>query len=62
MAGGHHHDHHDDHHEHEHDHAHSDHGHSHGAGHVHAPANFGKAFAIGVTLNTGNYPPPNLER
>lgn len=30
-----------------------DHHHDHGgAGHVHAPASFGKAFAIGVTLNT----------
>ncbi|HEV2841128.1 MAG TPA: cation diffusion facilitator family transporter [Chthoniobacterales bacterium] len=29
-------------------------GHSHaGAGHVHAPANFGTAFAIGITLNFG---------
>jgi cobalt-zinc-cadmium efflux system protein len=44
MAGEHHH---------HHDHDHCDHGHSHGAGHVHAPANFGKAFAIGVTLNSG---------
>ena len=33
----------------DHDHRH-DHG---GAGHVHAPASFGKAFAIGITLNTG---------
>ncbi|WP_398480281.1 cation diffusion facilitator family transporter [Tardiphaga sp.] len=43
-------------HDHNHDHAHDhdDHaGHSHGpGGHVHAPANFGKAFAIGITLNT----------
>ena len=38
AAGGH-----DDHHDHHH-HA--------GAGHVHAPASFGKAFAIGITLNT----------
>lgn len=31
-----------------------DHGHSHGVGgHSHAPASFGKAFAIGVILNTG---------
>lgn len=30
-------------------HDHHDHG---GAGHVHAPASFGKAFAIGITLNT----------
>ncbi|WP_410051666.1 cation diffusion facilitator family transporter, partial [Bradyrhizobium sp.] len=28
---------------------HHDHG---GAGHVHAPASFGKAFAIGISLNT----------
>jgi cobalt-zinc-cadmium efflux system protein len=27
--------------------------HSHGRGHPHAPAGFGKAFAIGVVLNTG---------
>ncbi len=37
-------------HEHDHCHHHS-HGHSHGPGHVHAPAHFGKAFAIGITLN-----------
>jgi Co/Zn/Cd efflux system component len=31
-----------------------DHGHSHGVGgYSHAPASFGKAFAIGVILNTG---------
>jgi cobalt-zinc-cadmium efflux system protein len=35
-----------------HDHSH-DHGHSHGhVGHSHAPASFGAAFAIGVSLNT----------
>lgn len=28
------------------------HGHSHGHGHSHAPADFGRAFAIGVVLNT----------
>jgi len=43
-------------HDHNHDHAHDhdDHaGHSHGpGGHLHAPASFGKAFAIGITLNT----------
>ena len=41
-------------HHHDHAHGHDDHaGHSHGpGGHVHAPANFGKAFAIGITLNT----------
>ncbi len=33
-----------------HDHAHH-HGHSHGGGHAHAPASFGRAFAIGITLN-----------
>ena len=34
-----------------HDHAH-DHSHSHGGGgHSHAPASFGRAFAIGITLN-----------
>jgi cobalt-zinc-cadmium efflux system protein len=32
-------------------HDHHEHGHSHASGHVHAPANFGKAFAIGVALN-----------
>jgi cobalt-zinc-cadmium efflux system protein len=35
----------------EHGHDHDGPGHSHGLGHVHAPANFGKAFAIGVALN-----------
>jgi cobalt-zinc-cadmium efflux system protein len=36
-------------HEHGHDH---EHGHHHGGlGHVHAPANFGRAFAIGIALN-----------
>lgn len=29
------------------------HGHNHGGGHSHAPANYGTAFAIGVTLNLG---------
>ncbi len=39
---------------HSHDHAgHSHAGHAHGpGGHVHAPANFGTAFAIGIGLNT----------
>ncbi|HEY7663718.1 MAG TPA: cation diffusion facilitator family transporter [Xanthobacteraceae bacterium] len=33
-------------------HDHSDHAsHAHGPGHLHAPANFGRAFAIGVALN-----------
>ena len=34
------------------DHDHHDHGHG-GPGHVHAPASFGKAFAIGISLNVG---------
>lgn len=39
--------------EHGHDHSHGSatHGHSGHHGHSHAPANFGKAFAIGITLN-----------
>ena len=54
------------HHDHDHtghDHAGHDHGHrhshggghggSHAGGHVHAPASFGRAFAIGIALNTG---------
>ncbi|RJY09095.1 cation diffusion facilitator family transporter [Aurantiacibacter aquimixticola] len=36
-------------HSHSHEHAH---GHSHGHGHSHAPKDFGRAFAIGVVLNT----------
>ena len=47
-------------HQHDHDHDHGEHdqhehaGHSHGAGgHVHAPASFGRAFAIGIALNIG---------
>jgi cobalt-zinc-cadmium efflux system protein len=56
----HHHDHdgHDHGHDHDHDHDHHDHDHGHGhqhgrsrMGHVHAPANFGEAFAIGIVLN-----------
>lgn len=43
-------------HDHEHGHDHHDHGHSHahahGHGHSHAPASFGRAFAIGIALNT----------
>jgi cobalt-zinc-cadmium efflux system protein len=40
-----------DHDAHDHDHEHQR-GHTHGlGGHVHAPANFGRAFAIGITLN-----------
>jgi len=43
------HDHHDhDHHGHDHGH-----GHTHGHGHAHAPADFGRAFAIGIALNAG---------
>ncbi|WP_294336170.1 cation diffusion facilitator family transporter [uncultured Sphingomonas sp.] len=41
--GGHHHDH---------GHGHG-HGHHHGHGHSHAPADFGRAFAIGTALNLG---------
>ena len=55
------HDHHEHHAGHElhtaHVHQHADHaGHDHGAhahGHVHAPKNFGLAFAVGIALNTG---------
>ncbi len=55
------HDHHEHHAGHElhtaHAHQHADHaGHDHGAhahGHVHAPKNFGLAFAVGIALNTG---------
>lgn len=39
-----------------HGHSHHEHGHAHGhghGGHVHAPANFGRAFAIGAVLNIG---------
>lgn len=53
MPHDHHHgqDHHHGHHHHGHDHHHHDH-HDHGAtGHVHAPASFGRAFAIGIALN-----------
>lgn len=46
MAG---HDHHGHHAHHPHDHASHDHGPGHA--HVHAPASFGKAFAIGISLN-----------
>lgn len=50
---GHDHDSHDHDHDHQHDGGagHDDHDHG-GAGHVHAPASFGKAFAIGISLNT----------
>ncbi|RTL51883.1 MAG: cation transporter [Bradyrhizobiaceae bacterium] len=42
-------------HPHQHDHAaHDDHKHDHShAGHSHAPADFGRAFVIGITLNAG---------
>jgi cobalt-zinc-cadmium efflux system protein len=56
MPMSHAHDEHDDHHghdHHDHDHGHDHSGHSHGSGHVHAPASFGKAFAIGIALNVG---------
>lgn len=43
MGAGHSHDHHG--------HGHS-HGHGHGHGHSHAPDDFGRAFAIGIALNT----------
>ena len=46
MAG-----HHDHHHSHGHGHNHGDHGGHSGAGHHHAPASFGRAFAIGIALN-----------
>ncbi|MDE1467069.1 cation diffusion facilitator family transporter [Aurantiacibacter sp. D1-12] len=48
MGAGHNH-----HHGHDHDHDHH-HGHSHGLGHghSHAPKDFGRAFAIGIVLNT----------
>jgi cobalt-zinc-cadmium efflux system protein len=51
-SGHHHHDHHG--HDHgDHSHAHG-HGHAHGGhGHSHAPKDFGRAFAVGVILNTG---------
>jgi cobalt-zinc-cadmium efflux system protein len=50
MGDGHHHDHHD-HDGHDQGHSH-DHGHAHGpGGHHHAPASFGRAFAIGIALN-----------
>ena len=39
-------------HDHDHDHHDHDHGHAHGGhGHSHAPADFGRAFAIGAALN-----------
>jgi cobalt-zinc-cadmium efflux system protein len=47
AGGGHRHD--DDH---DHGHVHH-HGHAHDHGHVHAPASFGRAFLIGIALNSG---------
>lgn len=47
MAEAHHH------HDHDHAHEHDTHGHHHGHGHSHAPKNFGRAFLIGIVLNTG---------
>lgn len=53
AASQHRHDHsHDDNHGHGHQHDHH-HGHYHGPGHSHAPATFGRAFAIGTVLNLG---------
>jgi cobalt-zinc-cadmium efflux system protein len=46
------HDHDHDHHGHDH-HDHDHHSHGHGHGHVHAPASFGTAFLVGITLNFG---------
>ena len=43
--------HHNDH-DHDHDHSHG-HGHGHGHGHAHGPANYNRAFAIGISLNVG---------
>lgn len=48
------HAHHDHDHGHDHDHDDHHHDHAHGAGHHHhAPKDFGRAFAVGVTLNAG---------
>lgn len=43
------HEHHDHTHHH---HGHEGHGHHHGHGHSHAPASFGRAFAVGIALNS----------
>ncbi len=51
MGAGHSHTHHGHGHGHDHGHGHG-HGHQHGPGHSHAPADFGRAFAIGIVLNT----------
>ncbi|RJF88286.1 cation transporter [Oleomonas cavernae] len=54
MADGHHDHAHHGHDHHDHDHGHDHHDHSHGGhGHSHAPADFGRAFAIGISLNLG---------
>ena len=34
-------------------HSHDDHSHGHSHGHSHAPASFGRAFAVGIALNSG---------
>ena len=47
-----HHDHEEDGHGHEYGHGHHEHGHG-GHSHSHAPADFGRAFAIGIALNAG---------
>lgn len=44
---------HDAHHHGDHDHACHDHAGGHGHGHIHAPKDFGRAFLIGIVLNTG---------
>jgi cobalt-zinc-cadmium efflux system protein len=44
---------HDHDHDHGHSHGHDQHDHGHGHGHSHAPASFGRAFAIGIALNSG---------
>lgn len=49
MSGAHHHHEHGHNHRHVHDHAHGHHHHGH---HHHAPASFGRAFAIGIALNS----------
>jgi cobalt-zinc-cadmium efflux system protein len=56
MQDDHGHTHHAQGHDHAHSHSHSHShglGHGHGASHVHAPKNFGPAFAIGIALNLG---------
>lgn len=54
MSGEHHHHHHGHDHSHANTHGHGhSHAHAHGHGHSHAPASFGRAFAIGIVLNSG---------